>query len=118
MITITAEIYTPRWGNNDTYTFEFGEQSMSVSMIGPKAVCTYIPGRDPVWSGDSLEGILRNNLVHPPVSFQDLIEHLWNSWRDGDINEAELNKELQEVIVWLNKITKLKPKTEFWSQYF
>jgi hypothetical protein len=32
--------------------------------------------------------------------------------------EAELNKELQEVIVWLNEITKLKPKTEFWSQYF
>jgi hypothetical protein len=124
VITITAEIYTPRWERNETYTFEFSEQSMSVSKIGQKLTCTCVPGNDPVWShtsldrGNSLERIFKNDSICPPASFEDFIEYLWKSWRDGDINEAELNKELQELIVWLNEITKLKPKTKFWSQYF
>jgi hypothetical protein len=117
-LTLTAEIYSPRWGHTDTYAFELSKETMTVSMQAREAVCTWKDNFDPVWTGEQLQHILQNDSIYPPAIFQDLVEHLWKSWRNGELNSEQVNVELQELVSWLNEITKTKPRTDFWRTYF
>lgn len=117
-ITLTAEIYSPRWGHTDTYTFELTKEAMTISMQAREATCTWKDNFVPVWTGESLQHILQNDSICPPAIFQDLVEHLWKSWRNGELSSEQANTELQEIVSWLNEITKAKPRTDFWSKYF
>jgi hypothetical protein len=62
--------------------------------------------------------MLMNDSIYPPAIVRDLIEHLWKSWRNGEIREDAVNAELQEVVAWLNKVTVAKPQSDFWKRYF
>lgn len=117
-ITLTAEIYSPRWGHNDTYTFELTREAMTISMMAREGKCTWKDSYDPVWTGESLQDMLQNDLIYPPAIFQDLVEHLWTSWRNSEISSTQAQTELHEITSWLNEITKVKPKSDFWSKYF
>mgnify|MGYP001810177518 CR=1 FL=1 len=116
--TFSAEIYSPRWGHNDTYVFEFQQDTLTIRFHPRVAICKWQENGDPVWTGEAFEQILRNDSIYPPSILQDLIEHLWMSWRNGDIPVDSVNTELQAIITWLNQITEAKPRTEFWSDYF
>lgn len=118
MPTFSAEIYSPRWGNNDTYVFDFERDTLTIKFPPRIATCKWHENGYPEWSGEKFEQILRNDSIYPPSILQDLIEYLWTSWRNGDIQADSVNTELQVVITWLNQITKAKPQTEFWSAYF
>ena len=75
MTTITAQIYSPRWGHNDTYEFELTREAMTITMGARKSRCVWQEGRDPRWEAEPLEGILRNDCIYPPgilVSLLDL----------------------------------------------
>jgi pyruvate-formate lyase len=65
-----------------------------------------------------LEDILLHDWIYPPATFQNFIKHIWKSWRNGAIDEDEAKEKLDELIVWLNEITKLRPQTKFWKNYF
>jgi len=116
--TIAAEIFSPRWGHTDTYTFVLEREAMTISMEAREAKCIWRDNQDPIWEGEALHDILQNDSIYPPAIFQDLVEYLWKSWRGGEINATDAETELQEIITWLNSITKAKPKTEFWGKYF
>jgi hypothetical protein len=116
--TFSAQIYSPRWGHNDTYEFVFERDTLKIIMPPRIAICNWQENSDPAWSGEPLEEILRNDCIYPPSILQDLIEHLWTSWRNGDIPANLVNAELQAVITWVNQITEVQPQTEFWSAYF
>lgn len=118
MPTFSAEIYSPRWGHNDTYVFDFEYDTLTIELPPRIAICKWHENGDPEWSGEKLVEILRNDSIYPPSILQDLIEHLWTSWRNGDISVDSVNTELQALITWLNRITETKPQTEFWSAYF
>ena len=118
MPTYSADIYSPRWGHNDTYSFIFEKDSLTINFSPRVATCTWRENNDPAWAGEPFHDMLTNDSIYPPAILRDLIEHLWKSWRNGDIREDAINAELQEVIVWLNKVTVAKPKTDFWDKYF
>lgn len=118
MTTIEVQIYSPRWGHEDTYEFEFTEGSLTISMGPRKSRCIWRDGMDPEWQGESIEDILRNDSIYPPAILPDLFEHVWKSWRDGTLDDAEARTELESVAAWLNAITAAKPSTDFWQKYF
>jgi hypothetical protein len=118
MATLTAQIYSPRWGHNDTCTFEFTKDTMTISLNQKQSKCVYVQNRDPQWEGESVESILNNDSIYGPAILTDLLEHLWTSWRDGELSDAETQVELNAVIDWLNSVTAAKPKTDFWGKYF
>ena len=91
---------------------------MTVSFAPRVATCTWRENQDPTWAGEALEDMLNNDSIYPPAVFTSLIEHLWKSWRNGDIREEEVNTELQLIITWLNEITAKKPRSDFWRKYF
>jgi hypothetical protein len=114
----SGDIYSPRWGHTDTYTFTFEPDHMLISMSPREARCNWVEGRDPVWDGESIEHILRNDSIYPPSILPALFEHLWKSWRNGEVDESAVAAELAEVIKWINVVTEAKPDTDFWNKYF
>lgn len=117
-IAINLRFFSPRWGHEDTYTFELTRDYLEISMLPRKTKCTWIDNQDPEWSGESLYRILSNDSIYPPEVFQDLIVHAWTEWRNGTLDNHQVRVELEALQDWLNQITRTKPNSKFWSGYF
>ena len=118
MPTFTTRIYSPRWGHEDTYSFIFENDKLTIDFAPRRAYCTWQENHDPKWTGEPFEHMLRNDSICPPDNVSGLVEYIWKAWRNNELNDAAANAELQELVTWLNTITKEKPKTKFWKQYF
>ncbi|MFI8978881.1 hypothetical protein [Ectopseudomonas khazarica] len=117
-ITVDLEIFSPRWGHEDTYTVQLTRDFMEIKMPPRVSRATWIENQDPEWSGESIQRIMNNDNIYPPEITQDLFEHVWKEWRNGDINDQQAEAELQEIAKWINAVTRAKPDTEFWNKYF
>jgi hypothetical protein len=115
---VELEIFSPRWGHEDTYTVNLTQDFMEISMGVRKCKATYDDCTDPIWTGELIDKIMGNDSIYPPVITQDLFEYAWKSWRNGDLNDQEVTKELTMVAVWINTVTKAKPQSNFWQGYF
>ena len=109
------QIYTPRWGHNDTYTVSMSRDVMRISMGARAVSCTYVENLDPEWNGDIFQ-IFVNDHIYAPKIIPDLFERLWLAWRDGQM--VDVQAELEAIADWLNAVTDAKPNTEFWNIYF
>ncbi len=115
---VELEVYSPRWGHNDTYTFTLKHEFMDISMQGRSARCSWRENRNPEWSGEPLQNIFENDSIYPPAIFQKLVEYVWKEWRSKNITDQKAETEFVELATWLNAITKSKPQTDFWKKYF
>jgi hypothetical protein len=115
---VELRIFSPRWGHEDMYKLKLTRDSMVITQGARSTKCTWRENLDPEWSGESLRHTLENNSIYPPAILEDLIKHAWVSWRNSELDDSALNKELQAVAVWLNEITMAKPDTEFWHKFF
>lgn len=118
MPTLQAKIYSPRWGHDDTYDFDFERDRLRITFKMKAAVCTYRENRDPEWTGTDLNRILEDDSIAPPLKFTAAMENLWGKWRGGELHPNNLAAELQAAIDWLNACTQAKPKTDFWRQFY
>ena len=118
MPTFHANIFSPRWGHDDVYDFEFSQDTLKISHGMRGATATYRQDHDPAWTGESLHRILKNDNIAPPEAFQGMIEYLWLQWRDRALSHEAVDAELQAAVSWLNEVTRAKPRTEFWRGYF
>lgn len=117
-VTVELQIYSPRWGHEDTYSLELSRGSLVITQGARATKATYRDNLDPEWNGEPLVDILQNDSIYPPVIFQNLIEHAWLTWRSGELSSEAVEQELKELEKWLNEITKGKPSTDFWNEYF
>ena len=110
--------YQSRWGGNNTYEFRLEKESLAITLTPRAAKCTYSERTDPTWSGDSIYAILSNDSINAPSNLEDLLEYLRLSWRKGKPSDEKVESELQELISWVNNITELNPKTDYWETIF
>ena len=61
---------------------------------------------------------MKNDKIYPPDGIEGLIEYLWRAWRDGQLDDSQLQIELNELANYVNISTKAKPRTEFWKKIF
>jgi len=121
---IKINIFTPRWGHDDVYTFRFRSDQLLVSNGTKEASCSQEVGQDPKWSGyneivgNSLKNIFTNDSIYPPTVFIDAVEHAWIAWKNSEIDNENLELELRTLCEWLNTTTKAKPNSDFWSKIF
>ncbi|MEH6529569.1 MAG: hypothetical protein V7718_06475 [Porticoccus sp.] len=115
---VELHIFSPRWGHEDTYEVELDRDFMEITMQVRKTRAKWVDNLDPEWSGEPLEHIMNNDSIYPPAVTQDLFEHAWKAWRDGDLNDDEVKRELEAVADWINTVTQSKPRSEFWRKYF
>jgi hypothetical protein len=117
-VTVRLEIFSPRWGHNDTYSIELDRDFLEISMQARTARATWRENLDPEWNGDTIQEIMENDSIYPPAVTQDLFEYAWKEWRNGELSDQQVDSELQVLANWLNAITRAKPDTEFWGRYF
>lgn len=117
-ITVELQIFSPRWGHEDTYEVELERDHMEITRGANRARADWQDNAEPAWSGWTVEGIMGNDSIHPPAVTQRMFEKVWTSWRGGEIDDAQADAELQAVATWLNVITHAKPRTDFWRAYF
>ena len=110
---IEMQIFTPRWGHCDTYTFLLSHKQIEINMGARTATCAWKKKQDPLWKGETLRDILENDQIYPPAVFQNLVEHAWKSWRNGELGNDEVRNELQALIEWLHKTTEKSQKQSF-----
>jgi len=115
---IDISIFSPRWGHEDTYTVKLDKDFMEISMGARKSTAKWRERLDPEWVGEPILSMMQNDHIYPPAITQDLFEHVWKEWRDGQITAQEAENALQEFAKWLNVITHAKPDSEFWNKYF
>lgn len=116
--TVELRIFSPRWGHEDTYSLVLTRHSLVINRGARSATCAWRENLDPEWSGENIRDIMENDAIYPPAILQRQIEHAWLSWRNGELDNAAVNRELQSVADWLNTITRAKPRTDFWKKYF
>jgi len=119
-LSVTVDLFSPRWGHNDDYEFVFNEEDMEIiAGMQKKAKCEYVEGMDPQWASHERIGrILTNDHICYPDNLEGLITHVWLSWKNGDINNAIAKESIESLADWINAITSSKPSTEFWNNYF
>ncbi len=123
---IEIKLYSPRWGTNDTYEFQFEKEQMKVKKMGgpSEAICTWYERKDPEWnklpnsSKNPLIEILENDNIFPPTVFIRAIVYAWMAWRNSEINDEQIQSEMNELAKWQNLISENKPKTKFWLGKF
>jgi hypothetical protein len=116
---VKLDIFSPRWGREDTYTVELKQDFMEISSAQmKKAKATWDESSDPVWSGESLEDIMNNDKIYPPSKTRDLFERAWKAWRDGELNDEKVKQEFQHVAGWINVTSRSQPESDFWRKYF
>lgn len=115
---VNLNIYSPRWGHDDVYKITLEKNKLSIDMVPRHAEANYRENLDPEWSGESLDAIFRNDMIYAPAVFQNCLEWAWLQWRNGEISDEAASQELQRLAEWLNTITRTKPRSDFWRQYF
>lgn len=115
---VDLEIFSPRWGHDDTYRVSLEQDELHIS-LGPRgAKATYRVNLGPEWTGESLIQILRNDMIYAPWNIQECIEYAWLQWRNGELSDEQVEHELKLLAEWLNTVTRSKPRSNFWSGYF
>ena len=117
---IEIQIYSPRWGHDDTYTLEFEENRFVFTQAGPRppAIATYVEGGDPTW--ENREGVfdmLHNDTIYPPKIIPDALEYLWLEWKNRGMSEAEVQQEANAIAEYINACSRAQPNTRFWNGY-
>lgn len=114
----TADFFSPRWGHDDTYEFEFSRERLTIKHGARVCAAEWKENSDPLWTGEPLVGTMKNDMIYPPDGILSLIEYLWRAWRDGELNADQLQSELNALADYVNASTKAKPKTDFWRGIF
>jgi hypothetical protein len=118
MVEVFAEFYSPRWGQSDTYSFKFSMEKLEIAHGARHCAAIWSEVTDPTWIGEPRVGTMKNDSIYPPDGIEGLLEHLWTAWRDGELNNDQLQAELTAFAEYVNASTNAKPKTEFWNGIF
>jgi hypothetical protein len=119
-----VRLYSPRWGHEDKYEIKLDRDQMRIEGVHESAVCSWVEGGDPKWSGygegdgNPLEKILENDKIYPPTVFVWALEYAWRAWRDGRLDDQQIQEEVQQLCEWVNQVSRTRPKTNFWRGAF
>lgn len=123
-VRFNVNLYSTRWGREDTYEFQLERKQMKIEGIGKHALCSWVENLDPTWSGHNdmignpLEKMLENDSIYPPSVFVMALVSAWKAWRDSELDDEQIQADIRELCEWLNKVTQSQPKTEFWRSIF
>jgi len=117
-IELYANLYSPRWGHEDQYTFVFNMERLTITHGARSCNAVWRSDADPVWSGEDLVQMMQNDGIYPPHGMVDFIEALWKAWRDGRLNNDQPQDELTALAEYINVSTRSLPQTDFWRGIF
>jgi len=118
-----VSLYSPRWGHDDIYTIKL-ERTLLTFSNGNSALCSMDESGNLKWTGyrqgigNPLVEILENDSIYPPSVFVSGIEYAWMDWKNGILNDQNVQEEVQHLCEWVNTVSKSKPQSKFWLSKF
>lgn len=119
----TTEIYTPRWGHTDQYSFTFSDKGIEYHGSTKIAKMSFDDDGELQWTGhgegtiNPLLSIMEDDQIYAPSVVVEALEHAWHQWRDG-VASADLKEALDDLFRWIDTIARSRPQAEFWTNYF
>ena len=122
----TYQVYSPRWGHNDTYLLKLTRTEMEITLgagVARSATCTLVPDDDAVWTGyghcvgTPLMSIFQNDGIYVSHAIPRILERAWEKWREGTPDEV-IREGMQEMFDWISSTAMNKPKSELWIGNF
>jgi len=113
---LEMNLFSPRWGHEDTYTITINENNIEINMSQRIAKYNYIDGKFENVSHESLESIMRNDNISIPENLNYYLFELVTSIIENEITEEDSHLELQELENWINCSTRACqfPNTDYW----
>lgn len=98
---IDINIYSRRWGHNDSYSIERTLEGWTVTFHQEKA------GNK---EGEALIETLRHDFINYPHELGTFMWHLWNKADSNEMTVNELQKDLEQIADWINACEKTTPE--------
>lgn len=103
---MSAQVYSPRWGQADTYKITFDPERIHIDNSNAKsATCTFPDGSDPEWTGHNqgignpLMNIFSNDSIYAPRVVPMALESAWARWHDGKSTDEEVRAGIAELLL-------------------
>ncbi|QDT22453.1 hypothetical protein [Gimesia chilikensis] len=125
-LNLSLDVYSPRWGRNDTYNLSFDREGISISnqsnafsTSAKKDEFGYFS-----WTGykdtlekNSLMTIFANDSIYAPSIIPFAIESAWQSWIDGTPDDV-ISQAIIELFDWISLTAENKPSSDYWVGIF
>jgi hypothetical protein len=118
------DVYSPRWGHADGYSFCMTREGFSVQLGLKRAECKLSDERETVWSGhdasigNPLLQIMSNDSIYAPEIVPEALEWLLGKWNGYEAERDTILTALSELFAWIDHTARAKPSSDFWSEYF
>lgn len=114
-----CEIFSPRWGHNDTYTFSWTPEGWSIVGGGGHKCSVHIDedGTEPS-DAARFERMLANDMMFMPWDMHNCLWILWKGIRDGEIDDDVANAEIAKLGNWINATTESAPRGGPIGEYY
>lgn len=105
-------IFTRRWGHDDTYTIEFTDTGWIFNgvMIPNSGPCD--PKGVPY-----LYQTLDHDSVNYPEALGEYLEYLWYKINEGELQSSEIQHSLNVLCDWINICEKSSPIEGVWDHF-
>lgn len=96
------EVYSRRWGHNDTYTLERTERGWGISFVAISGQCD--PTGEPY-----LYDNLRQDSINYPAHLGEYLGRLWRKAEDENLSGDEVQRHLDQLAQWIQITEKSTP---------
>ncbi len=119
---LSARIWTPRWGHTDEYTVRMNDKEMTVTQGMQSVRCSLDDNGVCKWDGENGYGhpllrLFNNDSIYPPEVLPRALEWAWEDYRIGSTKE-DLRSGLVELLEWVDSTSRAKPESQFWQGKF
>lgn len=124
VIHATFDVYSPRWGHTDGYSFHMTREGFSVQLNTKRAECKLNDDREAVWSGHNFPSgnpllqIMSDDSIYAPEIVPEALEWVLGKWSGYEAERDTILAALSDLFAWIDHTARAKPSSEFWSEYF
>jgi hypothetical protein len=123
-ILATFDVYSPRWGHTDGYSFHMTREGFSLQLNTKRAECKLNDDRAAVWSGHNaptgnpLLQIMSDDSIYAPEIVPEALEWVLGKWNRYEAKRETILDALGDLFAWIDHTARAKPSSDFWSEYF
>jgi hypothetical protein len=103
------EVYTRRFGRNDSYAVEHTKNGWQISNISIGGVCDK-QGKPYLFEN------LEHDSINYPEALGEYMEYLWEKAKEQSMNDEQIQTELNSIGAWIQATEKASPGGVF-SEY-
>lgn len=123
-ITLTVEVFSPRWGHTDPYSITLTSSKLSIHTHMRSAECSRDEDRKYIWEGyndqmgNPLMQIFSNDSIYAPEIVPRALEWAIDQWRDKSMTREQVVDGLREMFEWIDQTARGKPSGALWEPFF